>query len=1253
MKKKIFLFLICMVSIPAIAQQKPFLSDIYNYLENTKVFELNQEAGHVPLIPYQTVEEALINNRLKATSFMSLNGTWKFLFSDVPEGTPQNFFAENFNDNKWDTIHVPSNWEMQGFGDPIFRNVTTPFHANPPYVPREYNPTGSYRKSFNVPASWKDKEIFLRMEKTASASFVWVNGKEVGYNEGAQEPAEYNITSYLKTGKNVIAVNVYKYSDGYYLEGQDYWRLAGIFDDVWLFAAPRGHIFDWSATTLFDKAYTDAKLNISVDVKNYSSAVLSDLTLRTTLYDANKKAVKTLISDKFSIPSREDHSIRLSDEIKNPAKWSAEFPNLYTLVFEVINSAGKTIEAINGRIGFKQTEIKNQVFYLNGVPVKLNGINSHMQHPTLGHTMNEETIRKDMTILKRFNINCVRTSHYPPVIKYLELADEYGIYVVDETGDESHATEYVSERKDFEDMYRERARRMVLRDRNHPSILFWSAGNESGEGDNICSVIDEGKKYDKTRYWMYGGNAFSHKCEEIIGPRYPQIYNLISNVFLVPDSIDPRPSFLDEYLAVTGNGGGGLDDYWDAFYRYPRSMGGAIWDFVSTGLTEKIKSLKDESDNNIQVNVMGRAKLVPSTDGKGIDLNGHDQWVEVYRDKALETSGNKLTLGIKVFPRKLSSSAGTLITKGNYQFGIHQIRKDSLEFYLTTNLKHKVQIALPENWENNWHQVSARYDGTGITISIDGKSSKSLPVTGNILNTPFPVNIGRNAEIHGQETSVYICDAIIDQAGIFNKEVSEDLLKNPTTDIKKQAALWLDFEEMTVNGEFFSYGIGARTYGAIWPDRRPQPEMWQIKKSGQPVSATLISADKGEVEITNRYLFTNLKDLQSEWILQADGETLEHGTLHLDLDPQKKTVISVPYKKPVLSEGVEYRLLISFRQKEKNKWADAGFEIGWDQFDLHWFKPEQLASIALSDPLTVDEDKSEVIIKGKDFIYLFNKETGSLASMKVHGKELLNRGGELNVWRAPIANETDEWGFWSSNNKHQKEGFGHMAVTEWYSSGLDNLNRINETFIVRKGNDNNVIVEVRNLMMLGMQRGAFMNHYIYSVNGNGEITIDHAIVPNGDMPAWLPRIGTSWIFDKSLNNIQWYGRGPQENYPDRKSGYKIDIYKSTAKDMYEPYLIPQDYGLRTDNRWIRLTDESGTGLEFSGDKLFNFSAQPYSTENLTKALYTYQLRPFDGITFNFDYATSGVGCTALSVFTAYQVMPQRFDFRTTIKPIVR
>ena len=1213
------------------------------------MFELNQEEGHVPLVPYQTVDEALKNNRAGALSFLTLNGIWKFHFASTQEGTMDNFFLENYNDKKWDDIQVPSNWEMQGFGDPLFRNVKTPFRPNPPYVPKEYNPTGTYRRTFNIPSLWKGREIFLRMEKTASASFVWINGKEVGYNEGGQEPAEYKITKYLKPGKNTIAVIVYKYSDGYYLEDQDYWRLAGIFDDIWLFATPETHIFDWYATTDLDEIYRDARLDLSIEMKNYSEAIVNNFTIKATLYDDNKKVVSTMTSEKISIPATGSNTVKIFENIKNPAKWSAEYPNLYNLTLELLNSSGKSEEVISGRIGFKETEIRKQVFYLNGVPVKLNGINSHMQHPVLGHSMDEETIRKDLSLFKQFNINCVRTSHYPPVIRYLELADEYGIYVVDETGDESHATEYVSTWKEWEGMYRERARKMVLRDRNHPSVLFWSAGNESGEGDNICAVIDEGKKYDKTRYWMYGGNAFAQRCEDIIGPRYPQLYNLITNVYLVPDSVDPRPSFLDEYLAVTGNGGGALDDYWELFYRHPRSMGGAIWDFVSTGIIEKVRSLKDVSGNDVQVNIMGRAKLVPGATGKGIDLNGHDQWVEVYRDDALEISGDQLTLSLRVYPRSLSSSAGTLITKGSWQFGIDQVRKDSLEFYLTTQRKSKVQIALSGNWENRWHHVVARYNSKEIVLWIDGKESTKVPVSGNIRNTPFPVNIGRNVEIHGQETTVYICDAIIDEVGIFSKEIPAELLAIPTAELKRKSALWLDFEEINEGGDFYSYGIGARTYGAIWPDRRPQPEMWQIKKSGQPVSVKSISAERGEIEITNHYLFTNLNALQTEWFLLEDGDIVDNGVISVDLEPQMKKVMIVPFKKPEIKENVEYRLLISFRQKEKTMWAGPGFEIAWDQIELPWIVTGQQANTLNESKLTVIDENGKLVISGNGFSYVFDKSTGTLSSIKVNGKDLIKRGAELNVWRAPLANETDEWAFRRANNKHRTDGFGRMAATEWYSAGLDQLQTLNELFNVQEIENKDIAIEVRNVVRLGTQRGAFLDHYKYSISSNGEMTIDHTVIPNGDMPSWLPGIGMEWILDKSLTNVDWFGRGPQENYPDRKSGYKIGVYRSTVKDMYEPYLIPQDYGLRCDNRWVRMTDETGTGLEFKGDKLFNFSAHPYSTDNLTKALYTYQLHTSDGITLNLDYATSGVGCTALSVFPEYQVMPQRYDFKTTVR----
>ena len=657
----VFLGLMC--SAPIYSQGVNYLDNLYNFIENTSVFELNQEEGRSYHIPQK---------------HLSLNGEWKFLYSDVPENIPSDFYEVNYNDWDWEKIKVPSNWEMEGYGDRLFRNVQAPFKTNPPFVPREYNPTGAYRRTFTLPSSWKGDQVFLRMEKVASASFVWINGEEVGYNEGAQEPAEYNITKYLRQGKNTIAVHVVKYSDGYYLEGQDYWRFAGIFDDVWIYATPSVRLFDWYVTTDLDDNYTDAVLNLAVDVKKYTTALSENYRVKANLLDVNRKLVKEMISDPFLMDKEGKKQVIFSEQIIKPKKWTSETPNLYTLEMKLQTAGGKTTDIIRTKIGFKETEIRGETFYLNGVPLKVNAQNSHMQHPELGHVMNEETIRKDFEILKQFNFNAVRTSHYPPVSRYLELANEYGLFIIDEAGTESHATEFVSKQKEYTEMYRERVRQMVLRDRNYPCVLFWSAGNESGEGFNITEAIKEGRKYDHSRYWMYGGNAYAHPAEEIIGPRYPLPIELEMQTGIIPDKSDRRPSFMDEYLSVAGNGGGGLDDYWRVVYAHPRLMGGAIWDFVSPGLTERIRKIEDKSLFSTPVHLMGNTRLVKAVDGNALDLNGHDQWVEVYRQSNVEIESNELTLTMDVYPRKLISSCGSFLTKGSYQFGLQQRGKDSL-----------------------------------------------------------------------------------------------------------------------------------------------------------------------------------------------------------------------------------------------------------------------------------------------------------------------------------------------------------------------------------------------------------------------------------------------------------------------------------------------------------------------------------------------------------------------------------------------
>lgn len=1266
MKRTTFFLLFILATGNAFTQEKDFLKHLSSYIENTEVFQSGQEEGRAFHIPEQ---------------HLMLNGTWKFFYSDVPEGIPDRFYGESFDDSSWEEITVPSNWEMQGYGDPLFRNVSSAFTIGrpenappgrlrqmsegdqnpeykvvPPMVPDEYNPTGAYRTSFELPPNWDDWEVFIRLEKVASASFVWINGKEVGYNEGAQEPSEYRITPYLQKGKNTLAVFVVKFSDGYYLEAQDYWRLAGIFDDVTVFATPQVRLFDWQVITDLDESFTHANLDINVDVVSYDSR--EDGYRVRAILAKNGMEIATIQSETFNIAQKGKHTVSLNEFIRKPEKWTSETPNLYDLTLELVDSKGRKVDRIDTRTGFKETAIIDNTFYLNGISVKLHAMNSHMQHPELGHAMDEATIRKDFEILKQFNFNAVRTSHYPPVNEYLALADEYGLHIIDEAGTEAHASEYLSDMPEYREMYLERVRKMVLRDRNYPCVLFWSAGNESGEGENIAKVIEEGKKIDPTRYWMYGGNSDVHYAEDIVGPRYPTPIELEVNIGL--DTTDLRPSFMDEYLSVAGNGGGGMDDYWRVIYTHPRSMGGAIWDYVSPGITQPVRRLEDISPFKTPVHIMGNAKLVQGRKGKGIDLNGHDQWVEFYRADNLEISGDKLSLVLDILPRSLNSSSGSMITKGSNQFGLRQLGKDQVEFYLFTDKRQALNAVLPENWEDNWHRLTAVYDGTMMKIDIDGAEAASKEVSGEIQNLPWPVNIGRDVEQDGQDLKVYLADAVIDNVGIFSKALDPNKAPNPA-----EALLWLDFEEEIHEGSFFSYGIGARTYGAIWPDRKPQPEMWQMKKTVQPLSFTLLDGNKGQVEVWNRSHFTLASFWETNWTLTEDETILQSGTLELDMEPQSRGRAVIPYTKPEVVPGKEYRLNIRSSLKSDELWAEKGFEVSWDQFELtHWNHSSPSVSEAQK-AIELNQDQEDIIVSGEGFTYRFDRESGFLKSMVIAGTEVISSPLTLNVWRAPIANELDEWNGFAFRSPRWKEGFGRTLATDYYSSGIHDLRFI--PLEVRATEDGGkVILYVREqalvnggrekLTMLdryikGRTLSGFESIYQYTVSGDGSVVVDHRVLPQGTMPQMLPRIGLTLMLDQRLENVEWYGRGPQENYPDRKSGYRVGIYSSSIDELFEPYLIPQDHGLRTDNRWVRMTDREGKGLEFSMNEHFNFNAYRYTTENLTRALYSYQMEEADGITLNLDYNTTGLGCTARPVFNAYRVYPEEYARRMIIRPL--
>lgn len=1248
MKKTLLaLGLLAVTSMQADAQ---YLENIYKYIENTSVYGENQEEGH----SYYLADQR-----------MSLNGTWKFFMGNTPEEIPADFYKTSFNDGKWSKINVPSNWEMEGFGDPIFRNVAAPFKANPPFVPREYNPTGAYRRTFTLPQTWKGQQVFLRIEKAQSASFVWINGQEVGYNEGGQEPAEYDVTKYLKPGKNTIAVCVVKYSDGYYLEGQDYWRLAGICDDVTLYATPKTRLFDWYVTTDLDDQYRDANINIQVDVKSYEGAAEATYAVRATLADNKGTLVKEMVSDNISVNGVGMKSVNLSSLISNPEKWTAETPILYKLNIELLDAGGKTVQQIASRMGFKETEIRGNVFYLNGQPIKVNAVNSHMQHPEWGHVMKEEVIRKDMEILKQHNFNAVRTSHYPPVNKYLELADEYGLYIIDEAGVEAHATEFVSSREDFLGMYQERVRQMVLRDRNHAAILFWSAGNESGEGPNITEVVKEGKKYDHTRYFMYGGNAYSHPGEDIIGPRYPTPFELEVNTGMIPVEQDARPSFMDEYISVAGNAGGALDEYWEAIRRHPRLMGGAIWDFVSPGLTDHIRPLKDASPYNTPAHLMGYSKVQ-----KGVlKLNGHEQWVEVYRDDQLELNGEAVTISFDVKPGNLcgANEGAPYVTKGVAQFGVRQMGEDKLRFYLHAGKQYNAEGKLPADWKNKWHHVTASWDGKDMKLFVDGNllaEEKTLPEPGGrrqsvtMDNYPYPVNIGRIAASHGSEPhTIYTADAEMDNVAIYGKCV-EDGKGTP-----EEALLYLTFDGAGDEGKFFTFGVSTRTYGSIWPDRTVQPEMIQMKYTTQPISFRLIDAETGEAELTNRNYFTDLSKYAMSWKLEADGDVLEQGDLNVNVGPQQKQIVRIPYHKPTLAAGKEYRVTIKAALKNDEVWAKAGYVVASDQLELLTWNTPLPKTQVFSTAVKAEEDAAQICISGNGFAYIINKETGNLEQITVDGKQVLSAPLTFNVWRAPLANESDSWTSYRVSGAYA-EGYGGMIATLFYTGGLDNV-KITPAFVNLEQNARETMVRVRQIVQIGavrtgaldayisgIVRAGFVVDYTYRFGDDGTVEITNHVSPQGRLPEVLPRLGYTTMVSKDFENITWYGRGPEENYPDRKTGYPVGVWSKTVADMYEPYLMPEDHALRTDVRYVQLKDKAGKGLEIKMNELFNFNAYQFTTDNLTKSMYTYQLKPLDDkYTLNLDYCTTGAGCTAVYVVDDYKTKPVAYDRVIVIKPI--
>ncbi len=561
-----------------------------NDWENPQMIGRNKEPGHCTLVPYADTRSAAKGTREASPFHKSLNGKWKFHWVSKPADRPRDFYKPDYDVSGWKTLPVPSNWQLHGHGRPIYLNVRYPFKPNPPHIPHDYNPVGSYRTEFDVPARWKGRQVFLHFAGVKSAFYLWINGKKVGYSQGSMTPAEFNVTKVLRKGKNILAAEVYRWSDGSYLECQDMWRLSGIFRDVSLFSTPTVHLRDFFVRGDLDEAYRDAVLAVTALVRNYGQKAAAAHSVEVTLLDAKGKPVGAgpLMSGKLDrITGGSDGTIEMKAKITNPAKWSAETPHLYTATLTLKDAAGKVVEVERCNVGFRKVELKDGQLLVNGRAITLKGVNRHEHDPDHGRAIPLSRMIQDVELLKRNNINAVRTSHYADDPKWFDLCDRYGLYLVGEANIESHGMGYhpkrtLGNRPEWKEAHLDRTIRMVERDKNHPSIIIWSLGNEAGDGVNFQATSAWIKQRDPTRLVHYE-RAGTKPHTDIVCPMYAPIS------YLVRYATKPqrRPMILCEYAHAMGNSVGNFQDYWNAIEKHKRLQGGFIWDWADQGLRKK------------------------------------------------------------------------------------------------------------------------------------------------------------------------------------------------------------------------------------------------------------------------------------------------------------------------------------------------------------------------------------------------------------------------------------------------------------------------------------------------------------------------------------------------------------------------------------------------------------------------------------------------------------------------------------------
>lgn len=1253
------------------------------------VFGINREDASVPRIPYQSADSAAdavwdYNAREQSIYFDLLTGedeTWELtVFQN--ETLAQHlldrdgFMTADFvpdDADGWKDVTLPMSWTREGqdFDFSIYTNVTMPWQTSydpnvtVPNAPVNYNPVGLYRKTFTVSEEMygADRRVYLSFQGVESAYYVYINGKEVGYSEDSYSPHRFDVTDYLIDGENLLAVKVHKFCDGTWFEDQDMIYDGGIFRDVYLTSEPLVKIEDYTVVTELDESYENATLRLSVDVRNLSSREMKGWTVQVKAFDESGKNILTDASIPVAtVASTQTGTFEAAIPVTAPKLWSAEFPNLYALVLTLVDGEGNEVESLSTQLGFRELEFTStqvndsyqvttttwDTVKINGQRLLLKGANRHDSDPIYGKAVPQATMLEDVKLMKQYNLNAVRTSHYSNDEYFYWLCNKYGLYMMAETNMECHAIMSNSSAIGlFYELGMDRTETTFQRLKNNPAIVIWSVGNEmvytsdpNHSNGLFRDMIWYFKNNDPTRLVHSEGNGSS------VGT------DMDSNMYPAVSSVQAKagagkiPYVMCEYAHGMGNSVGNLKEYWDAVRSSTNMLGGFIWDWVDQA---RAVDLADLGTQCVLYDRTGVAGKTVGTDAQwnteagddsltGTAFSGYTLLEDEKYNAALSGTGKAFTYEVIVKPASDAMNS-VYIAKGDTQAALKtQSSGTGLEFFVYDGSSwNAVTCSFPDNWVGNWHQVVGVYDKGSMALYVDGVQLGSSSYSDKIASSEYALGVGYDVQMNRK------VDGEISLARIYTKALSaqEIQAQNSTTPaITDQDAcvlMWLDYsDERTqqqvagwdyyaedyahqnlydeeMDGKFLGYGgdwgdspndNSFCENGIVSADRNPQPELYEVKYQYQSFwfEAGMEELINGRVHVYNEYSFANLKDFTLAWELLENGSVIDSGVLPAqNVAAGEHGVIEIPYCMPsVILAGSEYYLNVSVRTVSDSDWAQAGHELAWQQFAIPVEVAQARARIS-DQAVTVRETEDAFEITGEDFSLAIRKADGILENYVYHDELMIEEGPAPNFWRGQLEND--------------KTAFD----SRWY--GVEK--NIQVESIEASVNEDGLRVITANLVF--PDAGNTKETIVYTINGTGEITVDMTVDATDSGMGNFLRVGSMAVLPAGFEQITWYGNGPVETLSDRKTNARQGIWQTTANEMFYPYEKVDDSAL-TDVVWMKLTNEKQeNALVVVAQDFVEASAMHFTPDDLNAASHPYELTPRAETILSVNYGSLGTG----------------------------